>query len=67
MERSGTGSRQRRASSTVQKLRLGDHNVVARDRISNASFMDVSRFFLFFLLLGLCVFEHTFDCAVHVI
>ncbi|RID63957.1 hypothetical protein BRARA_E02918 [Brassica rapa] len=41
MERSGTGSRQRRASSTVQKLRLGDHNVVARDRISNASFMDI--------------------------
>ncbi|KAF8088859.1 hypothetical protein N665_0528s0017 [Sinapis alba] len=41
MERSGTGSRQRRASSTVQKLRLGDHNVGARDRISNASFMDI--------------------------
>lgn len=41
MERSGTGSRQRRASSTVQKLKLGDHNVGARDRISNASFMDI--------------------------
>ncbi|KAL0900370.1 hypothetical protein Bca101_084331 [Brassica carinata] len=41
MERSGTGSRQRRASSTVQKLRLGDQNVEARDRFSNASFMDI--------------------------
>ncbi|XP_010464877.1 PREDICTED: uncharacterized protein LOC104745367 [Camelina sativa] len=41
MERSGTGSRQRRASSTVQKLRLGDCNVGARDPISNGSFMDI--------------------------
>ncbi|KAF8075594.1 hypothetical protein N665_1079s0019 [Sinapis alba] len=41
MERSGTGSRQRRASSIEQKLRLGDCNVVAKDQISNGSFMDI--------------------------
>nr|AAL06537.1 AT3g11590/F24K9_26 [Arabidopsis thaliana] len=41
MERSGTGSRQRRASSTVQKLRLGDCNVGARDPINSGSFMDI--------------------------
>ncbi|VVA97252.1 unnamed protein product [Arabis nemorensis] len=41
MERSGTGSRQRRASSNVQKLRLGDCNAGARDPISNGSFMDI--------------------------
>ncbi|CAN8259727.1 unnamed protein product [Cochlearia groenlandica] len=41
MERSGTGSRQRRAVSTAQKLRLGDCNVRARDPISNGCFMDI--------------------------
>uniref|UniRef100_A0A1J3GD02 Uncharacterized protein n=1 Tax=Noccaea caerulescens TaxID=107243 RepID=A0A1J3GD02_NOCCA len=41
MERSGTGSRQRRSSFTVQKLKLGDCNVGARDHFSNGSFMDI--------------------------
>ncbi|XP_010543815.1 PREDICTED: uncharacterized protein At5g41620 [Tarenaya hassleriana] len=41
MERSGTGSRQRRASSILQKLRLADHNVGPMDSISNGSFMDI--------------------------
>jgi len=47
MERSGTGSRQRRASSVSHKLRLTDHNVGVLDSISNASLMEV-----FLLVLG---------------
>ncbi|KAF2581779.1 hypothetical protein F2Q68_00002827 [Brassica cretica] len=38
----GTGSRQRKGSSTAQKLRLGDCNVESKNHVSNGSFMDVS-------------------------
>ncbi|XVF07593.1 hypothetical protein REPUB_Repub06bG0152900 [Reevesia pubescens] len=41
MDRSGTGSRQRRASSVSHKLRLTDHNVGVLDSISNASLMEI--------------------------
>uniref|UniRef100_M4CB33 Uncharacterized protein n=1 Tax=Brassica campestris TaxID=3711 RepID=M4CB33_BRACM len=37
----GTGSRQRKGSSTAQKLRLGDCNVEAKNHVSNGSFMDI--------------------------
>ncbi|CAI0391441.1 unnamed protein product [Linum tenue] len=41
-DRSGTGSRHRRASSISQKLRLMEHQSVAPfDSVSNASFMEV--------------------------
>ncbi|XVF76146.1 hypothetical protein PTKIN_Ptkin13bG0242800 [Pterospermum kingtungense] len=40
-DRSGTGSRQRRASSVSHKLRLTDHNIGVLDSISNASLMEV--------------------------
>ncbi|CAG7882382.1 unnamed protein product [Brassica rapa] len=38
----GTGSRQRKGSSTAQKLRLGDCNVEAKNHVSNGSFMGVT-------------------------
>lgn len=41
MDRSGTGSRNRRASSISRRLRLTDHCVGAFDSISNASLMEV--------------------------
>ncbi|XWS43375.1 hypothetical protein CRYUN_Cryun16bG0097800 [Craigia yunnanensis] len=41
MDRSGTGSRQRRGSSVFHKLRLTDHNVGVLDSISNASLMEI--------------------------
>ncbi|KDP36179.1 hypothetical protein JCGZ_08823 [Jatropha curcas] len=41
MERSGTGSRHRRALSISQRLRLTDHNVGAFDSVSNASLMEI--------------------------
>ncbi|XP_022767010.1 uncharacterized protein At5g41620 [Durio zibethinus] len=41
MDRPGTGSRQRRASSVSHKLRLTDHNVGVLDSISNASLMEI--------------------------
>ncbi|CAH2054027.1 unnamed protein product [Thlaspi arvense] len=59
MERSGTGSRQRRASSTVQKLRLGDCNLGARDPISNGSFMDAIQSVMISLFAAIiCVQEN---------
>lgn len=41
MDRSGTGSRQRRASSVSQRLKLTDQNVGVLDSISNVSLMEV--------------------------
>ncbi|XP_022746835.1 uncharacterized protein At5g41620-like isoform X1 [Durio zibethinus] len=41
MDRSGTCSRQRRASSVSHKLRLTDHNGWVLDSISNASLMEI--------------------------
>ncbi|XVE96349.1 hypothetical protein REPUB_Repub02eG0214000 [Reevesia pubescens] len=41
MDRPGTGSRQRRASSVSNKLKLTDHNVGVSDSISNASLMEI--------------------------
>ncbi|OAY40815.1 uncharacterized protein At5g41620 [Manihot esculenta] len=41
MDRSGTGSRNRRASSISRRLRLTDHCVGAFDSISNASLMEI--------------------------
>ncbi|KAJ9181338.1 hypothetical protein P3X46_009476 [Hevea brasiliensis] len=41
VDRSGTGSRHRRASSVSQRLRLADHCVGAFDSISNANLMEI--------------------------
>ncbi|KZV17957.1 hypothetical protein F511_42011 [Dorcoceras hygrometricum] len=41
MDRSGTGSHQRRTPSISQRLRSSDQNVGALDSISNASFMEI--------------------------
>lgn len=41
MDRSGTGSRQRRASSVSHKLRHTDNNVGVLDSVSNASLMEI--------------------------
>ncbi|XWS66616.1 hypothetical protein CRYUN_Cryun05aG0215400 [Craigia yunnanensis] len=41
MDRPGTGSRQRRASSVSHKLRLTDHNVGVLDSISTTSLMEI--------------------------
>lgn len=41
MDRSGTGSRHRRASSISQRLRLTEHNGGILDSVSNASLMEV--------------------------
>uniref|UniRef100_A0A5B6YPU8 Uncharacterized protein n=1 Tax=Davidia involucrata TaxID=16924 RepID=A0A5B6YPU8_DAVIN len=41
MDRSGMGSRQRRASSISQKLRLADHNGGVLDSLSSASLMEI--------------------------
>ncbi|XVF55797.1 hypothetical protein PTKIN_Ptkin06aG0065800 [Pterospermum kingtungense] len=41
MDRSGTGSRQRKASSVSHKLRPTDNNVGVLDSISNASLMEI--------------------------
>ncbi|KAA3464057.1 Momilactone A synthase [Gossypium australe] len=42
MDRSGTGSRQRRASSVSHKLRHTDNNVGVLDSVSNASLMELA-------------------------
>lgn len=41
MDRSGTGSRQRRASSVSHRLRHTDNNVGVLDSVSNASLMEI--------------------------
>ncbi|XP_057977195.1 uncharacterized protein At5g41620 [Malania oleifera] len=41
MDRSGTGSRRRRALSISQRLMLTDQNVGVLDSVSNASFMEI--------------------------
>lgn len=64
MDRSGTGSRQRRASSVSHKLRHTDNNVGVLDSVSNASLMEV--FLLdfgkdaiaFFLTISYIVFKY---------
>uniref|UniRef100_A0A5B6YPG5 Uncharacterized protein n=1 Tax=Davidia involucrata TaxID=16924 RepID=A0A5B6YPG5_DAVIN len=41
IDRSATGSRQKRTSSISQRLRLGDHNVGVLDSLSSASLMEI--------------------------